>query len=184
MNLYWRDNYDNAMSWVGSAYQSVAEWVFIHPVRTDAIIGAAVLGSLAAILSMRARTRRRLRRTLWGIRMKHSKNREAFEKSLISYGICDAIEEAVFRGDMTRASANNWYHSFANYYGMNELLPVHNQKTVKRGIKYRLTTGLHRVKSIIPGPKPGVDRVDLTYKPVTEKERKRSKYDLAPQAAE
>lgn len=116
--------------------------------------------------------------------MQRSKNRDAFEKSIISYGITDAIEEAVFRGDMTPARAKEWYHSFANYYGMTELLPVHNQKTVKRGIKHRLNTGLHRLKSIIPGGKPGVEHVDLTYKPVVEKARKKSKYDLQPQAAE
>lgn len=184
MNLYWRDVYVSVSEVVSNAYQSVAEWVYVHPIRTDVIIGAVALGSLAAVLMLRARTRRRLRHILWGERMKRSPNREAFEKSLISYGICDAVEEAVYRGDMTRERADHWYHSFANYYQMTELLPVKNQHTVKRGIKLRLNNGIHRIKAIIPGPKPGVKH-DPTYKPVLadaaepKKEKRRSKYAAA-----
>lgn len=158
-------------------YTTVAVWVYAHPVRTDIIVGLVALGSIAYLISRKASVRRKARRIRWGIRMRRSKSREAFEKSLISYGIMDSIEEAVYRGEMTRASADQWYHMFANAHQMDELLPVKDVKSIKRGIRWRLSKGVHLVKNTIPGAmKPwswaditGLSKpkgIDPNYKPV------------------
>lgn len=176
-------------------YNTVSAWVYLHPVRTDIIIGAVVLGSLAYLILRRASVRRRARRVRWGIRMSKSKNRETTERAIISYGICDAIEEAVYRQEMTRERANHWYHHFANNDQMVELLPVKNVKTTKRGIRYRLNTGVHRIKAVMPGYPKGfpftwaaitgqekAKGIDPNYKPVHTAPKltsKRSKYATA-----
>lgn len=186
------------MNWTGlqqlfaETYKTVSEWVYTHPLRTDIVIGLAVLGGIAYLLSRRGNARRRARHIRWGVRMVRSKNREAFEKSLISYGITDAIEEAVYRGDMTPERAKHWYDSFANYYQMDELRPRKDKDSVKKSIRRRINTGIHRIKAIIPGIPPlpwkvitgeeKVKGVDSNYKPVHEAPKlgtKRSKYATA-----
>lgn len=189
------------MNWSGlrqqaaDLYTTVSGWVFLHPVRTDIIIAAAVLGGIALVLRRKRNARRRARHIRWGTRMLRSRNREAFEKSLISYGITDAIEEAVYRGDMTPERAKHWYDSFANYYQMDELRPKKDAASVKKSIRRRLNTGIHRIKAIIPGLTPfswkailGEEKtkgIDQDYKPVHTAPKlgtKRSKYASAEAA--
>lgn len=185
-------NWTKLQQHAADLYATVSEWVFNHPLRTDIIIGFVVLGSIAYLLSRRGNVRRRARHIRWGVRMVRSRNREAFEKSLISYGITDAIEEAVYRGDMTPERAKYWYDSFANYYQMDELRPRKDKDSVKKSIRRRINTGIHRIKSIIPGMPPlpwkavtGEEKnkgIDPNYKPVHIAPKlgtKRSKYATA-----
>jgi len=145
-------------------YLNIYQWVLAH---LDLVVITLIVGIIVLVLDRKSRARRRAHRILWGKRMGRSKNREAYEKSIISYAITDALEEAWFRGDVTRERADWWYHAFANHFQMDELLPrKKDQKQIKRGIRYRLNAGIHRIKAIIPGPKPGV-KVDKAYKPAT-----------------
>lgn len=147
-------------------YTAVAGWVYDNPVATDSIVLVAVVGSLVYFARRTLRMRRLYHRIRWGAGMKRSKNREAFERGLISFGICDAIEEAVFRGDMTRERADGWYTAFAEDYGMMELRPGKmTTEQLKQNINKRIQFW-ERLKVIIPGAKPGEGmKVDKTYKP-------------------
>lgn len=166
-----------------TAYTTVALWCFENQIATDLIILGFVLGSLMFLARRTLRMRRLAHRVRWGVGMKKSKNREAFERGLISFGICDAIEEAVARGDMTRERANQWYVAFANDYNMTELLPrpknkAEKEESLKNAINKRIQIW-EKLKIIIPGAAPGV-KVDPAYQPVVavgpNKGKVRSKY--------
>lgn len=171
-----------------TAYTAVAGWCFENQVATDLIIGGAVLGSLLYLARNTIRMRRLTHRIRWGVGMKKSKNREAFERGLISFGITDAIEEAVFRGDMTRPRADQWYEAFASDYNMTELLPRKRTKAeVQEALKEKINRRImlwEKLKVIIPGAHPKDDlKVDKTYKPVVipieSKGKVRSRYSKA-----
>lgn len=170
-------------SYALSAYATVANWVYDNPVGTDIIIGLAVAGSLLFFARKTLRMRRLAHRIRWGAGMKRSKNRECFEKGLISFGICDAIEEAVWRGDMTQERADHWYTSFANDYNMTELLPRKlTGEKLKQAINRRIQLW-EKIKVIIPGlhPKDTLE-VDKTYQPnvvAITKGRVKSKFSKA-----
>lgn len=170
---------------VVSAYYAFAEWCFTHQTEVNVIIGGVVLGSLWYLARHTLRMRRLTHRIRWGVGMKKSKNRDAFERGLISFGICDAIEEAVYRGDMTRARADQWYSSFATDYNMTELLPRYRTKAEKEeGLKRAINMRIQiwdKLKVIIPGATPGV-KVDATYQPnvvVPAPVKKKSRYSKA-----
>lgn len=157
---------------VDYAYTAVATWCFENQIATDVIILGAVLGSLLYLARGTLRMRRLAHRIRWGVGMKRSKNREAYERGLISFGICDAIEEAVYRGEMTKDRADFWYESFANDYNMTELLPrkwnkKEREEHLKQSINRRIMLW-EKLKVIIPGMHPKDDlKVDKTYQPVT-----------------
>jgi hypothetical protein len=166
-------------------YDTVAAWCYLHPEATDFIVVFGVIGSLLLIQSLRTRRRRRIHRLLWGMKMRRSRNRLAYEKSSIAMALEDHLFEEVYAGNMTQQSADEWRHSFANRYQMDELLPRKDQKTVKRAIRNRINSGIHRVQAIIPGGPPKV-KIDPTYKPVVavpgemiKKSTSRSKYATA-----
>lgn len=162
-----------------SLYDTVSVWCFDHQMETDLIVGLGVAGSLAYLLKRKTRLRRRAHRILWGVRMRRSRNRLAFEKAMIAAAIEDALFEMEFRGDIHKQSAEEWRKSFANYYQMDELLPVKDKQSVKKSIKWRLNHAVHKVKTIIPGG-PIAVKVDKTYKPVVEPVgMKKSKYATA-----
>lgn len=171
---------------VSSVYTAVATWFFENQIAADLIIGGVVLGSLLYLARHTLRMRRLTHRIRWGVGMKKSKNREAYERGLISFGICDAIEEAVHRGDMTRARADQWYESFASDYNMTELLP---RKLTLEQKKERINQRMQRwllVNVKIPGLHPKDElKVDKTYQPETnvialpKKGRGKSKYSKA-----
>lgn len=174
---------------VSYAYTAVAGWCFDNQVATDLIIGGAVLGSLLYLARHTLRMRRLAHRIRWGVGMKKSKNREAFERGLISFGICDAIEEAVARGDITRDRADHWYESFAADYGMTELLPRKRTKAeAEEALKDKINRRImmwEKLKVIIPGVHPkDTLKVDKTYQPVvvpieTKPGKARSRYSKA-----
>lgn len=157
-------------SQVVRAYDVVSEWVYDNPLTTDILIGVVIAGSLVFLARKTLRMRRLAHRIRWGAGMKRSKNREAFERGLISFGICDAIEEAVFRGDMTRERADIWYVSFAEDYNMNELRPrklssAEKVEQTKQNINRRIML-LDKLRVIIPGLHPRAElKVDKTYQP-------------------
>lgn len=165
-------------------YTAVSRWVYDNPAWTDIIIVSAVVGSLMLFARKTLRMRRLMHRIRWGIGMKRSKHRESFERGLISFGICDAIEEAVFRGDMTRERADHWYQSFADDYGMTELLPRPLKGEMLKHVINKRIQMWERFRAIIPGPKPGEGmKVDQSYKPTFETAEKtglaKSKYAAA-----
>lgn len=150
-----------------TAYNSASNWLLSNPFAAGTIVGVGVLGSLSFLLNRKTRRRRHLHRLLWGARMRRSRNRLPFERSSLAMAIEDCIFDMEYRGDMTKKSADEWRHSFAVRYQMDELLPRKDKETVKRGIRNRLNKGIHRIKAIIPGPLPSV-KVDETYKPTDE----------------
>lgn len=149
-----------------SAYKVAAEWVYDNPISTDIFIGIVIVGSLMFLARKTLRMRRLAHRIRWGAGMKRSKNREAFERGLISFGICDAIEEAVWRGDMSRERADQWYTSFATDYNMHELRPEKAKGEKLKEIINRRITLWDKIKVIIPGLHPRAElKVDASYKP-------------------
>lgn len=147
-------------------WTAIYSWWLTHESWVEICIGFLVVGSLLYLARRTLRMRRLIHRLRWGAGMKRAKNREAFERGLISFGICDAIEEAVFRGDMTRERADAWYVSFAEDYGMGELLPRKmTPEQLKANINRRITFW-ERLRVVIPGPPPGVKKIDPNYKPI------------------
>lgn len=171
------------MDWItiqqqaSQVYGTVAEWCFTHQIETDIIVVAGVVGSLGFLRWRKSRMRRRMHRILWGVRMRRSRNRLAYEKAMIAGAIEDALFEMEYRGDIHKQSADEWRKSFANYYQMDELLPVKDKASVKKAISWRLKSGVHRLKKIIPGGVPFV-KVDASYHPTIDIARK-SKYATA-----
>lgn len=177
-----------------SFYEAFASWCFTHQTEVNVLVGGVVLGSLLFLARRTLRMRRLTHRIRWGVGMKRSKNREAFERGLISFGIVDAIEEAIFRGDMTRDRADQWYTSFANDYNMTDLLPrprtkEEAQEGLKKAINMRIPIW-ERLKVVIPGLHPKDElKVDKTYQPTNvvliplpdagKRNRPRSKYSKA-----
>lgn len=176
-------------SQVVRAYDVVSEWVYDNPLTTDISIGIVVVGSLMFLARKTLRMRRLAHRIRWGAGMKRSKNREAFERGLISFGICDAIEEAVWRGDMHRDRADFWYQSFAEDYNMHELRPQKAKGEQLKQIINRRITLWDKIKVTIPGLHPRAElKVDKTYQPTADdkviainagKNRVKSKYSKA-----
>lgn len=166
-------------NYVVNAYIYVALWVYENPIATDAIILAGAVGSLIFFARKTLRMRRLAHRIRWGAGMKRTKNREAFERGLISFGICDAIEEARWRGDMSDERCDHWYKSFADDYNMHELRPQKAQGEKLKQIISRRIDLWDKIKVIIPGLHPRAElKVDGTYKPVVAEasERAKSKY--------
>lgn len=148
------------------AYNFLSEWVYDNPVVTDVIIGIAVVGSLMFLARKTLRMRRLAHRIRWGAGMKRSKNREAFERGLISFGICDAIEEARWRGDMSDERCDHWYRSFADDYNMHELRPRKMNVEEKKQLVNRRIMLWDKIKVNIPGLHPKDElKVDKTYQP-------------------
>lgn len=110
--------------------------------------------------------------------MQRSRNRLAYEKAELAFAIEDKLFDMVHAGDMTEKSAQEWRNSFANYYQMDELRPTKDQKSVKKSIKRRLVTLVHKWKPMMLGAHPAKDlKVDHTYKPTFEAEgSSKSKY--------
>lgn len=149
------------------AYAATVTWGEANPLLSGMILGVALFGSLSYLLNRKARKRRHLHRLLWGAKMRRSRNRLAFERSSIAMAIEDCLFEMEYAGDTTKQSADDWRHAFANRFQMDELLPRKDQATVKRSIRNRINKGIHKARSIIPGPKPSV-KADKTYAPVLE----------------
>lgn len=166
-----------------AAYEYVSSWVYYNPGWTDILIVLGVVGSLFFLLRRKARIRRRAHRMLWGVRMRRSRNRLAYEKSNLANAIEDHLFEEVWHGNMTQKSADEWRHSFANHYQMDELLPrkdrvseKKNRWFTKKAISGRLRRGIHKIKPLIPGGKPSV-KIDTSYQPVVEEAgMEKSKY--------
>lgn len=177
---------DRLRQFVSTGFDAVSSWCALHPEATDFIVVFGVAGSLFLITLLRTRKRRRIHRLLWGAKMRRSRNRLAYERSGIAMAIEDYLFEEVYAGNMTKVSADEWRHAFANRFQMDELLPRKDVKTIKRAIRNRLNKGIHRIKAIIPeGIKPA--KPDLTYQPVEveaghmiKKSTSRSKYATAP----
>lgn len=142
-------------------YEMVSTWVFDHPVETDVIVVAAVLGTCAVILRRQRRKRRRLHRFLWGTLMKR-KDREQYQKMQFEDALGDAAMEMYHRGDMTEAEEKQWFIFFAERLGLFGLLP---QKNVKLGVRTRLRKRFGLKPVDWPGDKPGVEHIDKTYDP-------------------
>jgi hypothetical protein len=169
MNINWAAIQQQVLS----AYGIVSDWCFTHQVEADIIVVSAVAGSLGYLWWRKSKMRRRAHRMLWGIRMRRSGDRLAFEKTLIAYGIEDALFEAVYRGDMTQKSADEWRHSFAIRYQMDALIPRKDTKSVKKSIRWRINSGVHRIRAMFPSGSKSVGtastgKVDISYKPVFE----------------
>lgn len=169
------------MDWIklqdtlSTAYDTVSAWCTLYPGEAGFIAGVVVLGSLSYLINRKARKRSRLHRLLWGVKMRRSRNRLPFERSSLAAAIEDCLFEMEYAGDITKDRADGWRHSFANYYQMDELLPVKDKASIKRGIKYRLNKGIHQVKSIIPGGLAAV-KADTSYKPIDNGSKMRSKF--------
>lgn len=166
------------------AYDVVSEWVYDNPITTDTLIVLGIAGSLMFLTRKTLRMRRLAHRIRWGAGMKRTKNREAFERGLISFGICDAIEEARWRGDMSDERCDHWYKSFADDYNMHELRPQKAEGEKLKEIINRRITLWDKIKVTIPGLHPGAElKVDKTYKPdvtnVVTLKKAKSKYSQA-----
>lgn len=168
-----------------SAYTAFATWCFENQTATDLIIGGVVLGSLLYLARHTLRMRRLTHRIRWGVGMKRSKNRDAFERGLISFAICDGIEEARWRGDMSDERCDHWYTSFATDYNMTELLPKKVKGEQLKQVINRRIQLWEKIKVVIPGLHPKDElKIDQTYQPTNvvpmpaegKRSRVRSKY--------
>ena len=139
-------------------YQTIADWVFLHPVRTDVIVVASVLGGCLYLLKSRRRQRRKLHLLLRGSFMKRI-DREKFHQKLLEDGIGDTLMEAVHRGDMTELEERRWLRIFAETLKFDGFVP---KRAVKKGIQRRLNSSFYKKKPRIPGGFPTVEE-DPTY---------------------
>lgn len=147
-------------------YHVVADWVYQHPVRADAIILGVVVGSIVYVSRRKRMKRRRIHRLIWGEIMKR-KDLEVLQRMRFEDSILDAAMEMEARGEATEAQIKGWFDFFCTAYNMKGLKPgPRTNEVVKRGIRRRLqmqwalkpanTFGLPKVK------------VDTSYKPVDE----------------
>lgn len=148
-------------------YGVTATWAYNNPSYFDLIVVSVVVGSLVLFARRTMRMRRLMHRIRWGVGMKKSKNREAYERGLISFGIQDAIMEAVWRGDMTEERGEGWCKSFAEDYGMTELLPKKiTKEQLKKNINKRIQLW-ERLKVYLPKG-AAYAKPDPNYKPVID----------------
>lgn len=162
--------WNEAGSKLAVLYGALADWVYANPVETDVIIGAAVVGSLMWYTKYARRMRSRSYRLLWGTLMKR-KDREKYHKMKIEDAIVDACMEMVHHGDMTPAEEAKLYVKLSKSYDLAGLMPIRDQASVKRGIRFRLRTLLGLKPAKLPGDKPG-GATDPNYKPEFEVARR------------
>lgn len=159
-------------------YNAVAEWCFDHQTETDFIAGTLIIGSVLVLRLRQDRMRRRLRRIWWGKTMRRTKNRLAYEKTMIAFNLEEMLIDMAYRGELTDKSAEEWRQSFKNAYNLEELNPRKNQHSIKKSIRGRMKRGVFPFNKHAPpntGGPPAV-KVDLTYKPVAETKMEKSKW--------
>jgi hypothetical protein len=149
-------------------YATVSEWCYTHQIATDIVAGTLVVGSVLALHLRRERVRRRLRRIWWGKTMRRTKNRLAYEKTMIAFRLEEMLIDMAYLGELTDKSAEEWRQSFKNHYNLDELQPRKSQFSVKKAIRGRLKRGVHLIKPHIPGGKNEVKH-DPAYKPKAAK---------------
>lgn len=98
-------------------------------------------------------------------------------KTLIADIIGDAMEEAEFRGRITRSEKNNWYKRLGHSCGLSDLLPkrmriIPDLKALKEELKTRLT---REPKVPLPGSKQGVKQMKANAQKLLNSSKKSAK---------
>ncbi len=160
------------------AYGTVSEWCYSHQLETDVIAGTVVVGSLIWLKLRQDRMRRRLRRIWWGKTMRRTRNRLAYEKTMMAFRLEEMLIDMAYCGELTDKSAEEWRQSFKNRYNLEELSPRKSKYSIMKAIKNRLKRGVHtKTKPNIPG-KPVVTS-DPTYHPKKTSGMEKSKWSTA-----
>lgn len=157
-----------------SIYDTVSVWCYENQTATDVIAATLIIGSVLVLKARQDRMRRRLRRIWWGKTMRRTKNRLAYEKTMIAMNLEEMLIEMAFRGELTDKSANEWRQSFKNQYNLEELNPRKSKYSVMKSIKNRIKKGVHKVKPKIPEGQPHA-KADPNYKPVIDQPTEKPK---------
>lgn len=145
-------------------WNEIFAWVTLHPIRTDILVVAFAAGILTLALLRQRRIRRKFHRLVWGASMKR-KDREKYQMMRFEDAITDAAMEMIQEGNMTEDQDKEWMKFFAERYQFKGLIPRRDVSTVKRGCKKRAFMLQHTPDVSIPGGKPGVEKVDVSYQP-------------------
>lgn len=149
--------YNEVPTRLAELYLYLLQLMYLHPIRADAFVFAAVFMIIMYVLRDHSRRRHKLYRLLWGTYMRRADrvryHMKGFEDSIVDYAM-----EAVHRGDMSEAEEIVYFNFFAERCEMAGLKPASDPK---RGIRARLRA-LYNTKPNIPGGPTEVKR-DPTY---------------------
>lgn len=152
------------------------DWILNNQAWSDAIAGVVAAGIVVFLFGRTQRMRRRLHRKYWMLVMKR-KDRELYQRMKFEDAIGDATLQMLCDGEMTEQEAKEAYRLFAVKMGFTGLVPKRDKKSIKKAINGRLKGVFYRKKPRIPGPMPGVEKVDASYDPsVPETGLSKSKY--------